>query len=248
MKKLLVILLLVVIGFAPCVKAADADSTTLLDMRTTIRNLLGGPSVSGYWSDDMINDFVDMACREYSSIANVGVRAETTIYTVQGTTDYILPSNFVERIGVLRYSAGRLITLNGRGIDPSSPAEMPFGQDNASSTGDHPKYYTIGHSDSGYFLRLDPVQIPDTSVTDTILIDYKRYAAALDTDTAVTDIPYQGRNFVIRMAFLNCLIAGRDQPGVSMTMPQAQVDYKDAREAAMNRYAPKYDPNWKPAQ
>jgi hypothetical protein len=247
MKKIILVLAILAL-LVPCVYAADADSTTLAEMRTTVRELLGGTVISAYWTNTMIDDFLNMGCREYASIAAIGVQDEDTIITSASETDYALNSNFIEKVGVVRLENGRKRTIYNRTTDPASPAELPFGTDNAASSGDHPRFYTIGHNDSGYFIRLDPVQGIDSTEVDTLLIAYKAYAAVLDTDTVVTDIPYQGRNFVIKMAFYYCLVAGRDQPGVGLILPSATNDYSEARNTVLNRYAPKYDQNWKPAQ
>lgn len=250
MKKLLVILLLVVIGFAPCIKAADTDSVKAVTLRNDVRNLLGGPSISGYWSNTMIDRFINLACREYASISNIGCALEDTIITAADTTstDFLLNSDFISCLGVMRLENGRKRALNNRDINSTSPAEMPLGQDNAASTGDHPRFYTIVHvNNRAYYLRLDPPEAIST-VRDTILVDYKAYATALTDTGTITNIPYEGINFVIRMALLSCLMAGRDQPGVSLILPQAQKDYEEARSTVLNKYSPKYDQNWKPAQ
>jgi hypothetical protein len=248
MKKTFILLIILLVGMLPTLMAADADSVTLADLRASVRNLLGGTTISAFWTNTMLDDFINASCRDYACISSIGIGNEDTIVTAGTTTDYGLPSDFIEKTGVVRIENGRKKTLNNRGIDPVSPAELGLGADNASSSNDHPRFYTILSSDSGYFIRLDPVQGPDSSSGDTILVDYKKYASSLDTATSVTNVPYQGINYIISRTFWCCCVAGRDQPGIALITPIAQKDYDEARASVLNRFSPKYDPNWKPAQ
>jgi len=245
MKKLILILML-----WPALLWASADTTYLVDIRTDVRYMLGGQNLSTHWSDDMIDAFINMGCREYAKTAAEGIGAEDTIITSSDTSDYQLNDDFIERIGVVKLSGGRKVTIYNRTIDPNSPAEITLGIDNVGSQNEHPRFYNILMGlDSleaiAYFIRFDPASSSDG---DTILVDYKRSPARLSGDSALFNLPYVAQNFVENFAYYRCLMANKDQPGVTIALPNAEKDYSDARNTVMNTYAPKYDPNWVPAK
>lgn len=249
MKKLIVALIGVLMLVTPLM-AADQDTVWLEDIRTSVRYLLGGASASQWYSDEMINDFINMACREYASIAAVGIGAVDTIITGDSLTDYPLSGDFIAVTGVVKTQDGRKVTMHSRDMDVASPAELGIGEDNADITS-HVAYYVIysaPDTDSvtswAYYIRLDPVMIEG----DTVLVHYKRQAVKLTEDSTRTNIPYVGINFIKWSAYRNCLLANKEAPGVQMAMPLADRSYAEAKTAIMNKYAPLYDPNWKPTQ
>lgn len=225
MKKLICLLLLMLM-VSPAL-AADQDTVTQRDLRTGVRDLLGGIETSNTWTDVIIDRTVMMGCREFATF--IGIPAKVLQVTTTGVSVYALPSDFLKIRGVTKYNEEadkRERRLLYRALRTSNEKEAGFGDD---SDLDHPAYYTItgadstGTKDRGWYLQIDPPE--EEADRDTLYIYYYAQATELTATDTISNIPYHGFNLVVYSAYLNCLFKGRENPTIAAVIPTVEKQY-----------------------
>lgn len=247
MKKLLTLLLVLILGVPAY--AADADTTTLTEIRTQVKEILGigGSSSFGGWTNTVINSMINLNCREYATL--IGIPKEDTIITAYQQTDYILgkagadstyssasASDFWTVRGVVRISNGRKMTLRQKGINETSPGLQGIGE---SSVDTWPLYYVIKNQT----ITFDPV----VTGKDTIIVTYNAYATNLTADATATNIRYGGIPVVIWGTVLNCMIINREDNFVAAMIPLVEKKYQAVFSTikAQEQSSRDYDPSFK---
>lgn len=211
MRKMFFVIVMLLAG---TVIAADQDTTTQREIRTLVRDLLGGVSTSSTWPDATIDRLVNLAGREYSLL--VGISKKDTIVTTSGTKEYALNSDFLRIRGVGIYNISedkRETALLYRAPRVMGATSKALGEDDDHS---HPTYYTIsgGETNEGKYLIVDPPE--EEADRDTLIIYYFAQAIELGNVAAdtITNIPYEGIPMVVYAAVRSCLIKNREYPGL----------------------------------
>jgi len=224
MKKILAVLLLLLIP--TIVYSADQDTVTQRDLRGYVRNYLGGNATSSFWTDDIVDDFVNLACREYAMLG--GIQKIDTITTTNAVRQYALNSDFLRVLGVTRYipSTKREQTLKFRAMRSVDNLHKAYGQDDDQ---DYSFYYSIvggGDSHSGSYLMLDPTE--EETTTDSIFVYYNAQATWLGNVAAdtITNIPYSAIPLVVLSATRSCMIMNREDQSIGVVLPIVNSMYQ----------------------
>lgn len=216
MRKILATLLLLLIP--TIVYSADQDTVTQRDLRGYVRNYLGGNATSSFWTDNIVDDFVNLACREYAMLG--GIQKIDTLITVNAERQYALESDFLRVLGVTRYipATKREQSLKFRAMRESDKQRKPFGQDDDQ---DHSFYYSVTGSDdnNGSILLLDPAE--EESTDDSIFVYYNAQAVWLGNVAAdtITNIPYSAVPLVVLSAVRSCMIMNREDQSIGTVLP-----------------------------
>jgi hypothetical protein len=246
MKKLLILMALVCGLYAPA-QALDADTVSLADIRTWVRDILGSGDAGGLWTNTVLNSQINLNCREYATI--VGIPKEDTILTAVGTTTYDLGyanygvscdscySDFWTVRGVLILENGRVKALKPKAIIEYSPAKKAIGEENVDQK---PVYFAIKRQQ----IIIDP---PSADSGDTLIVTYNAYATVLDSDTVVTNIPYGGIPAIVWGTVLNAMVINRESNFCQLMIPVVQGKYSAVFNAvkAQETNSSDYDPSIK---
>lgn len=235
MKKIIV---LVALLLSVNVYADDADTATQRELRTLVRDFLGGESTDSKWPDANIDRQVNLGGQEYALL--VGIPKLDTIVTTSGGTEYALNSDFLRIRGVAIYnenSDNREKALQYRSPRVLGSATKALGEDDDDT---HPKYYTVtgGETNAGKFLKIDPPE--EESDRDTLIIYYFAQANELGGADTLTNIPYEGIPMVVYAAVRNCLIKNREYPN----LPILQTMYDASRAVLIQEQSDmEYEPS-----
>lgn len=212
MKKILILVVLLLM--AGTAYADDQDTTTQRELRTFVRDHLGGVSSGSMYPDAIIDRMVNLGQREYALL--VGISKKDTIVTTSGTKEYALNSDFLRVRGVAIYNVENdkrekaLLYRSPRSIGSKVKA---YGEDDDQ---DHPMFYTISGGDlnAGKYLIIDPPEEEDDR--DTLIVYY--FAQAIELGGVVADtisnVPYEGIPMVVYSAVRGCLIRNREFPAL----------------------------------
>lgn len=157
-------------------------SQTLLQVRTDVRNRLN-ESTAKFWTDAMLNSWIDMGALDISRRAENLLSVDTSTAVVAGTQDYNAPA------GVLRIHRIEFTPDNGSTIYPltaRSMAEMDqvWGT-MQTSTRSYPSYWIERKSPPSLTIRL----WPNPSSNGNLYIYYYRTAVPTNSvDGATVDV------------------------------------------------------------
>jgi hypothetical protein len=183
MKKFLRILLL----FASLLITRQSFALTLSDIETQIRRNVRDTATSGNrYSDAILDDWINEAQREIVNMTWC-VNASTSISLVAATTYYSLPDNFITPYLVLFTETGEDTVQMKERLEGSLYDDNPSFED--TSSGSPTEYFLRQSLSGGDNLQVGFVQVPTSSSTGTVRIDYFAYPDDMSSDS---DVPFGG--------------------------------------------------------
>ena len=153
---------------------------TLAEIRSSVRTNIGEPT-AGYWTDDMLNGYINDAARTFSIDTGILVAEPRKADVTSGTAIYNLPDECPGPHAVIA------LLYDDDELTKSTPqAILRHGDLPASDTGTPERWYPVTRSGAAS-IALHP--IPDSNLTDGLRIWYWKQAAEMSADTDTCDIP-----------------------------------------------------------
>ena len=167
--------------------AGQSFALTLSDIETQIRRNVRDTAASGNrYSDAILDDWINEAQRE---IVNMtwSVSASTNIALVAGTTYYSIPDDFITPYLVLFTETGEDTIQMKERLEGSLYDDNPSFEN--TSSGSPTEYFLRQSLSGGNNLQIGFIQVPTSSSTGTVRVDYFAYADDLSSDS---DVPFGG--------------------------------------------------------
>lgn len=167
--------------------AGQSFALTLSDIETQIRRNVRDTAASGNrYSDSILDDWINEAQREIVNMTWC-VNASTSVSLVASTTYYSLPDDFITPYLVLFTETGEDTIQMKERLEGSLYDDNPSFED--TSSGSPTEYFLRQSLSGGNNIQVGFVQVPTSSSTGTVRIDYYAYPADLSSDS---DVPFGG--------------------------------------------------------
>lgn len=162
------------------------------DLRTEVRSLLK-EATAVFWSDALLNRYLDDAILAYTGRLGLNTREQST-NAVLNQEDYLLPSNFIPPVEYAIVPKPTYYTkLDGKPLSfaPVSTYQLIKGYGTGSSVGTTPRFFTYFNGAAGgtgwlWNVKLFPA--PAANGTNNIIIGYEAQAAKMASDAAVPEL------------------------------------------------------------
>ncbi len=166
---------------------------TRADIRTEVRKLIKEDTAS-FWSDALLNRFIDDALLVYSSRVGLKTREQSTS-SVNAQENYLLPSDFV-------FPEGERLTLppsyfckyNGKILQyaPIMAYQLIRGYGVGATLGTTPVFFTYYNalaSGASFLWNLKLLPTPDENGSQNIIIGYPATVPKLTAESQTPELP-----------------------------------------------------------
>lgn len=178
--------------------------TTLLDLRTSLRDRLNEPSAR-FWSNAQLNNWLNEGQKDIARRLEV-IQTQSTINVVANQNDYTLNLPIV-RVYRIEYTDPNGIIYPLEYRDFNAMDSVGYGWVDVSATGT-PMFYTLWGVPPTLQLTLLPK--PDLNVPNGLRLYYYSLPAVMVQDTDVVTLPAGWEDLIVDYAEYNALRRNKD--------------------------------------